>query len=393
MKPPPPAGQTDSRLTALPELLTRIPALPELLDRVAAWFAQAWRADGALIWQVLPDGEIAVVAADPPTPPGFEALHMPIGAGVIGRVAAEAIPVILVDDNPRTEAHRQLLGLRPGALVSRLCVPARLPSGAVIAVVALHQRQRREFTAAEADQCQRAADLLALRIGLDAVVAAEATQRAAWDGLVAATVRAQEVERRRVAADLHDGVSQAIAGLTFHLSAAASALTEGDSDDAGQQVAAARGLADLAMGETRAAITGLRSPVIDDLGLAAGLTSMARMIPHLDIAVDADDVELSEPVTVSLFRIAQEAVQNVIKHAQAEHASIRLVQRGGSVVLSISDDGNGFTPPPDGALPTGVLTDRYGLAGMAERARLIDGRFSIRSAPGAGATITVTVPI
>ncbi|MCL2483079.1 MAG: GAF domain-containing sensor histidine kinase [Propionibacteriaceae bacterium] len=386
-------GQVDGPLGALLKLLTGIPDLSGMLNRAAALFAEGWRTDGALIWQVLPDGEIAPVAGYPPGLPDLDAARMPVGSGVVGRVAAEAIPVALVDDSPRNQAHRQLLGLPPGGLVSRLCVPARLPSGSVVAVVALHQRQRRVFTAQETEQCQQGADLLALRIGLDTAAASEATQRAILDGLVAATVTAQEAERRRVATDLHDGVSQAIAGLAFHLSAAATALSDGDPDYANTQVAAARELADLAMGETRAAITGLHSPVIDDLGLAAGLTSMARVIPNLDIDVTADEVELSEAVTVSLFRIAQEAIQNVVKHAGAEHASIQLVQRGTSVVLSISDDGNGFAPPLGDGLSAGAATGRYGLPGMAERARLIDGRFSIRSAPGEGTTIEVTVPI
>ena len=383
----------DAPIGALLELLTRNPALSDMLNRAAALFAEGWRTDGALIWQVLPDGEIAPVAGYPPGLPDLGSARMPVGSGVVGRVAAEAIPVALVDDNPRNQAHRQLLGLPLGGLVSRLCVPARLPSGSVVAVVALHQRQRRVFTPQETEQCQQGADLLALRIGLDTAAASEATQRAILDGLVAATVTAQEAERRRVATDLHDGVSQAIVGLAFHLSAADTALAAGDPDYASTQVAAARSLADLAMGETRAAITGLHSPVIDDLGLAAGLTSMARVIPNLDIDVAADEVELSEAVTVSLFRIAQEAIQNVVKHAKAEHASIQLVQRGSSVVLSISDDGDGFAPPPGDGLSAGAATGRYGLAGMAERARLIDGRFSIRSTPGAGTTIEVTVPI
>jgi len=278
-------------------------------------------------------------------------------------------------------------------VVSRLCVPARLPSGTVVAVVALHQHKRRQFTRDETALCQRAADLLALRIGLDTAAASEAAQLAARDGLVAATVTAQETERRRVAADLHDGVSQAIAGLTFHLSAAAAALADSDSDYAGEQVAAARALADLAMGETRAAITGLHSPVIDDLGLAAGLTSMARVIPNLDIDVAADDVELPEAVTALLFRIAQEAVQNVVKHAHARRAWIQLARRGASVVLLISDDGDGFVAPVGDSVSAGAAAGHYGLAGMAERARLIDGRLVVRSAPGEGTTVEVTVPI
>jgi len=383
----------DGQFAALLELLTRVPTLSDVLDEAAALFTEGWHADGALIWQVLPEGEIVATSGYPPHLTDLGNARMPVGSGVVGRVAAEAIPVTLVDDNPRNPAHRRLLGLPPGALVSRLCVPARLPSGSVVAVVALHQHQRRVFTPGETALCQQAADLLALRIGLDTAAAFEAAQIAARDGLVAATVRAQETERRRVAADLHDGVSQAIAGLTFHLSAAAAALADGDVGYAYEQVAAARAVADLAMGETRAAISGLHSPVIDDLGLAAGLASMARVIPNLDIEVDADDVQLPAAVTTSLFRIAQEAVQNVVKHAHAQRASIQLAQRGASVMLSISDDGDGFLAPIGDGLSAGAAAGHYGLAGMVERARLIDGRLSVRSAPGEGTTIEVTVPI
>jgi len=385
----------DNPLASLLELLTRVSDLPDMLDQAAALFADGWQADGALIWQVI-GGEIVATSgypSDHADPTDLGNVRMPVGSGVVGRVAAEAVPVSLIDDNPRNLAHRRLLGLPPGAVVSRLCVPARLPSGDVVAVVALHQHQRRVFTPGETALCQRAADLLALRIGLDTAAASEAAQIAVRDGLVAATVTAQETERRRVAADLHDGVSQAIAGLTFHLSAAATALADGDTDYAGEQVAAARALADLAMGETRAAITGLHSPVIDDLGLAAGLASMARVIPNLDIEVAADDIELPAAVTTSLFRIAQEAVQNVVKHAHARHASIQLTGRGASVVLSISDDGDGFAAPLGDGLSAGAAAGHYGLAGMAERARLISGNLTVRSAPGEGTMIEVTVSI
>lgn len=368
-----------SLLASVREVVTREPKLRDVLEQTGALIAGALGADGCLI-PVVESGQLVVGP-----------LRMTVGFGVMGRVAADGIPVTLVDDNPRNPLHRDLLGLAAGDLVSRLVVPARVPSGDCTAVVAVHQRRRRSFTPAEVSLCQRAADLLALRIALDSAASDAASCRADWDGLVAATVAAQEAERRRVAADLHDGVSQAIASLTFHLSAASSAIASGDLTFAGEQVAAARTLAELAVGETRSAITGLHSPVIDDLGLAAALTSLARSVPSLSITVEADDVDLPEPVTVSLFRVAQEAVQNVVKHADASGAEISLVWQGNSVVLTVSDDGRGFAATTE--MPrAGTSTGRYGLAGMAERVHLIGGVLRVRSAPGEGTTIEVTVP-
>ncbi|MGI8695385.1 MAG: sensor histidine kinase, partial [Mycobacteriales bacterium] len=215
-----------------------------------------------------------------------------------------------------------------------------------------------------------------------------------WDTLVAATVSAQEAERRRMAGDLHDGVTQAIASLTFHLSAADVALTERDADYAAEQVRAARGLADLAFNEARSAIAGLHSPVLDDLGLAAGLVSMGRAVPSIHVEVDVPDLDLPEHVGNALYRIAQEAVQNVVKHAGASRALVRLVQHGHTLVLTVTDDGPGFDAPGrlSSAPHTRAPAPRYGLAGMFERVQLLGGQLSVRSEPGIGTTVEAVVP-
>jgi two-component system NarL family sensor kinase len=172
------------------------------------------------------------------------------------------------------------------------------------------------------------------------------------------------------------------------------ALGDGDVGYVAEQVAAARSLADLALGETRSAITGLHSPVLDDLGLAAGLASMARAVPNLKVEVDAEEFALPDHVSTSLFRIAQESVQNVVKHAEASKAVIRLAKHGHMVVLSIMDDGSGFDAPSQlsGIPRTVTAGSAYGLTGMAERVHLLGGRLRIKSRPALGTTVEVTVP-
>ncbi|OJF10122.1 GAF domain-containing sensor histidine kinase, partial [Couchioplanes caeruleus] len=312
-------------------------------------------------------------------------LRLPAGFGIAGRVAAEGVPVGLVDDHPRNPRHRELLGLSPGQPVSRLCVPARVAGGGSSAVLALHSRTRREFSRPERDAAQRVADLVGLRVYVAAALTTMREHQDEWDAVVASAVGAQEAERRRVAADLHDGVTQAIASLSFHLSAADVALGDGDVGYVAEQVAAARSLADLALGETRSAITGLHSPVLDDQGLAAGLASMARGVPGLSIEVDATEFALPGHVSSSLFRIAQESVQNIVKHAEASRAVIRLARHGRMVMLSVTDDGTGFDA-------SGSPGSGYGLTGMAERVHLLGGRLRIKSQPGGGTTVEVTVP-
>lgn len=388
-------GGGEALLDSIRLLVTREPSLSVVLAQVARLLTETLEADGCLVYRIEASGELIVAASHPPPVYVSEPLRMPAGFGVTGRVAVDAIPVVLVDDNPRNRRHRELLGLTDGQLVSRLCVPARNPAGGCSAVLAVHSRTHREFTASELVAVQRVADLVGLRVELTQVGERMVQYRQEWDGLVAATVAAQESERRRMAGDLHDGVTQAIASLTFHLSAAEVALGDGDLAYVSDQLQAARSLADVAFGEARSAITGLHSPVIDDLGLAAGLVSMARAVPNLHVEVDVQDFALAEHVGTSLFRIAQEAVQNVVKHAGADKAVVRLVKHGRSVVLSITDDGRGFEAPGQiSDLPHGrPATSRYGLAGMAERVHLIGGRLSITSQLGEGTRVEVVVPI
>jgi two-component system NarL family sensor kinase len=381
-------------VAAASQLLAREPSLAAVLAGAARLLTEGLAADGCLVYRIASNGELVVAATFPARPDGAEPLRLPSGFGVAGRVAADEIPAVLVDDNPRNALHRDLLGLRDGQLVSRLCVPARAPQGGCSAVLAVHSFARRQFLAWEIELAQRVADLVGLRVQLDRASSALADFETGWESLVAATVTAQEGERRRVAGDLHDGVTQALASLAFHLSAVEVALTERDYGYVAEQVAAARSVADLAFAEARSAISGLHSPVLDDLGLAAGLVSMARGVPNLHVDVDAQDLDLPEHVETALFRIAQEAVQNAVKHADAARVMVSVAKRGRSVVLRVSDDGRGFAAPGQlSSAPRGRgAASQYGVAGMYERVQLLGGQLSVTSTPDAGTTVEAVIP-
>ncbi len=157
-------------------------------------------------------------------------------------------------------------------------------------------------------------------------------------------IAAQESERRRLAGDIHDGISQRLVGLTYRLDAAARAVDDGDQRAAAEQLEKARDLVDLTLAEARSAISGLRPPVLDDLGLAGGLASLATSIPEVDLDLDLVDERLPEHIEVALYRIAQESLQNVVKHSRAMVATVRFAVTTGWHVLEVADNGVGFEP-------------------------------------------------
>ena len=332
-------------------------------------------------------GQLVAVAVSPEPEGGIPDLRLPLGFGVTGRVAVDGVAAVLADDQPRNPVHRTLLGLGPSQPVSRVCVPALSPDGRACAILAVHSRRTRTFTHDDVAVGLAVGRLVGLRLDRDAAGAVADGHLTAWEGLVAATVSAQEAERRRVAADLHDGVAQAIASLAFHLSAAQVALAEQGPSFASEQVQAARDLADLAFLETRTAVAGLRSPVLEDLGLAAGLESLARSIPQVAVSVDADELELPDHVATALFRIAQESIQNAVKHAEATNVRVVLSRMGTGVRLTVSDDGRGFVPT------VGTVDHGYGLVGMQERVQLLGGRLTVDSELGVGTTVRAVVPL
>jgi signal transduction histidine kinase len=154
------------------------------------------------------------------------------------------------------------------------------------------------------------------------------------------------------------------------------------------ELAAARKLVDDALDEARSAIRGLRPSVLDDLGLAAGLRGLARELSEIEIDVDVDvePISLAPHVETALYRVGQEALQNVTKHAAASHVRVMLQRRGDHIVLEVDDDGRGFE--------TGASTSpgSYGLEGMAERIDMVGGHLVVRSGPGHGTVVTATVP-
>jgi len=220
-----------------------------------------------------------------------------------------------------------------------------------------------------------------------------ASLQEAYERLETYSAQAEELaaieERTRLARDLHDSVTQTLFGLTLTTEAAARALGQGQLELARIQIRDVQETARQALAELRLLVFELRPARLAQEGLTASLQARleaveARAGLTTDFVVEGDD-RLPQIVEVELDWIAQEALNNALKHAHAQHISVQLFLLGSPATLTIADDGIGFSP---GASHAGGL----GLRGMAERAARLGGQLTIVSQPGEGTRVQATVP-
>lgn len=209
-------------------------------------------------------------------------------------------------------------------------------------------------------------------------------------------VSAQEQERQRIARELHDETGQALTALALGL-AAASESVQTDPSRAARQLAQLKSLSTDAIEELHELVADLRPSILDDLELVLALRHQvddfeSRTDVEAEFEVMGRHRRVEPEIETVLFRIAQEALTNIAKHARAEAATVRLTYSDDAVQLIVQDDGQGFDP--DAVLSGDHQRRRaWGLLGIQERVELVGGDFEIDSDPGAGTTIRVNVPL
>lgn len=198
-----------------------------------------------------------------------------------------------------------------------------------------------------------------------------------------AALAAQEAERARIAQELHDGVGQSLTVVLLELKALAAGADSATAEALEQAREATRSSLD----EVRGVARQLRPHVLEDLGLRSALASLTTRLfadgTHVKRGVMPGLPELDDDVELVIFRVAQEALTNVARHAHADTVELTLNRHGEDVVLTVTDDGRGIR---DGARGTGLL-------GMAERASLVNGSIELARRDGGGTVVTLKVPV
>jgi signal transduction histidine kinase len=311
---------------------------------------------------------------------------LPVEGSALGALYLAGQPVALDRPRGRDAAWLHELGIEArAALVEPLSMEGQ-GSGLVIALRSdggFREPDRRALSAFAASVAQRLAaersvEIERLRYGMES----------------------QERERTRWAREIHDETVQGLGALRLKLANARD-----------QQEAAALNLAvdDVLEGlgteidGLRHLITELRPAALDDLGLAAALEALARRAQAIDgldvqteIALDPERERMDAELESTIYRVVQEALTNVSRHAEATRAvvSVSTNPDGSSVIVSVTDDGRGL---PAGGAPTGPRGDGlqggFGLSGMRERAELVGGELTLAPAPGSGTRVRLTIPV
>lgn len=367
------------------------PEVEPLAAAVARMITEATATDVCFV-HLLDDTErsLTLTGATPPFDEQVGQVQLPLGMGVSGWVASHRTPVVISEGKEADPRYLPIPALRGADFTSMASIPMEIDPGGLVGVLNVHTVERREFTARDVELLRVIGRLVAGALNQARLHRRLAARERTHERFVEQVIATQEAERRRMSGDIHDGISQRLISLSYHLDAASHAVVD-DPGEVAAQLTQARELLNLALDEARSAISGLRPPILDDLGLAGGLASLARSTPQLDLDVDLADHRLPEHVEIALYRIAQECVQNIVKHARATVAGLRFDVHDGTARLEVTDDGVGFDASMTSAKRDGM--GGYGLRSMVERAELVGGRLRIRSRPGGGTTVTVSVPL
>lgn len=381
----------------------------EVLRRSAALVVEATGSDACFL-HVLDRqrSEVVLMGAHPEQ---FDALagsiRLAIGEGVAGWVALHG-EMAVVDDKWSDPRYRYIPELKGEDYRSLVSAPLLRPGRSPVGVVNVHSHDPQHFTSDLVGRLAEVADLLA-GIVEAALLHEQLRQREEQlERFTEQMIELQEGDRRRIASDIHDGISQRLVSAWYHLRAARSQLSAASAPggDRGEKSSGGLGpsgagwlptaLAEIdaveellggALDEARGAIAGLRPTVLDDLGLAAAVGSLARSAGGFELDLDLQPCEAAPHLEMCVYRVAQEAVQNAVKHSGASRLRVGLRCEDAALVLEIADDGGGFDPA------AARRPGSCGLDGMSERAALVGGSLEVRSAPGRGTEVRMAVPL
>jgi signal transduction histidine kinase len=365
-------------LTEVGNALAGETELAPLLELIAARLGNLIDAELVLITLPAAGGFLRIAAAVGVLAEGLAGSFLTRSGSKSGRVLerrrSERVDSTLEDTEVDQEVARRI-GMRSGLFVPMIV------GDRAIGVIAAHNKHGRDprFT----DEDLRIAETFAER----AAVAVDLADRVARDAL-RRVVEGQELERRRLARELHDETGQALTSILLGLKRVDEAKTREDARRAASEL---REEIVKTLQSVRRLAVELRPKALDDFGLVPALERLADAFRGdsgiaIDVEANLDETRLPAEVETALYRIAQEALTNVAKHAHARHVSVVVTRRDGSVTVVVEDDGRGFGS-------AGGDAAGLGLVGMKERVGLLGGRLAIESTEGSGTTIVADVPL
>jgi signal transduction histidine kinase len=311
-------------------------------------------------------------------------------ADVTARTAAEGVFEVGVADAacdfPDAEHYRN-------AGISHVAGAVMMHEGQLVGCLFVFASQ--ELTVNELAMLRGLADQAAMAISnarLYAALELEQQQRA---GLLEKVITAQEEERKRIARELHDDTSQGLTASVLSLEAAELALSTGGRR-VGEHLATGKRILQHVLDSTQRLMRDLRPSLLDDLGLAPAIVSYAeerlkRQGIEFRVVQHGDERRLPAVAETALFRIAQEAITNAVRHSGATLVELTLEVGDDQVRLVVQDNGAGFDLAA--AVSSGVTGRGLGLRGMQERAAILGGECTIESASGKGTVVSVRAPV
>jgi signal transduction histidine kinase len=353
--------------------------LPRLLDLIVTRLREL--IDARLVFIVMPqsDGQTLVETVAGEDAERYVGMKLDSTrsktARVLERRRSERVDSLIEDPEVDQQIARNM-GARTGLFVP-LIVRDR-PIGVIVAQD--KQQTDPRFTDGDVRIAEAFAERAAIAIDLSERVAGDALRR---------VVEGQELERKRLARELHDETGQALTSILLGLRSIEDATR--DNPQVRESVLALRELVVSTLHDVRRLAVELRPKALDDFGLVPALERLAETFAEqteVDVHVQATlgEERLDPEIETALYRIVQEALTNVVKHAQAQTISVVLTKKGDSVTALIEDDGQGFDPSQG-------VGDGLGLLGMRERITLLRGRVAVESSEGSGTVVVVEVPI
>jgi signal transduction histidine kinase len=336
--------------------------------------------DARLVLIALPEGgeSLRVAAAEGDGTYGIVGMRLDFARSKAGRVLdrghSERVDSVLEDPEIDQQAARRL------GVHSALYVPL-VAQGRAIGVVIAHDKSGPNPAFTDDDV------RLVEGLGARAATAVSLSQRVSRD-VLGRVVAAQEHERKRLARELHDETGQALTSILLGLKPLEQSVS---GEEALAAIAALRELVVSTLQDVRRLAVELRPTALDDFGLVPAVERLVETFREqsairVDLETNLGDERLPAEAETTIYRIVQEALTNIVKHAEATHVSVLLTKRDSLVAAVIEDDGRGFEPES-------VVDEGLGLLGMRERLGLVGGRLRIESAGGSGTSLVAEVPL